>query len=75
MIRCDQNLASAIWSSLCDGRLLGLYYKIGSLPFKGKGTLEAEQRVRVGMGWHWRYSPIPIPAFPLEGEGVAFEVV
>ena len=42
--------------------LIVLCYKTSSLPFKGKGTLEAEQRVRVGMGRYCRYYPIPIPA-------------
>ena len=41
--------------------------QINSLPFKGKGTLEAEQRARVGMGLA-RCHPTPIPTFPLKGK-------
>ena len=34
-------------------------YATSSLPFKGKGTLEAEQRVRVGMGAAPQPHPLP----------------
>jgi hypothetical protein len=40
------------------------------LPFKGKGTLEAEQRARVGMG-PATIIPHPHPNLPPEGEGVS----
>ena len=36
-----------------------------SLPFKGKGTLEAEQMARVGMR-STAICPTPIPTFPLK---------
>jgi hypothetical protein len=39
---------------------------MNSFPFKGKGTLEAEQGARVGMGWC--FDPTLIPAFPLKGK-------
>ncbi len=55
-------------------RLMGFLFELCqlhsySLPFKGKGTLEAEQRARVGMGQRKRFDPTPIPTFPLKGKG------
>jgi hypothetical protein len=46
---------------------------IYSLPFTGKGTLEAEQRARVGMGCERR--PHPHPRLPPEGIGIYASLV